>query len=103
MENKTSLSQTLEKTLDVPEGTPISIGSITDNVQGKGFGLFLIILSLPSALPVPAPGYSIPFGLALIILGYQMLKGANKPILFERVRKTRVELRFGEENGSIRM
>lgn len=82
-----SLSQTLEKTLEVPEGTPISIGSITDNVQEKGFGLFLLILSLPSALPIPAPGYSTPFGLALIILGYQMLRGSSKPILFKKARK----------------
>ena len=28
------------------------------------FGFLFVILSLPSALPVPAPGYSIPFGKA---------------------------------------
>ena len=35
----------------------------------------LIVLSLPSALPVPAPGYSTPFGLAMALIALQMICG----------------------------
>lgn len=92
-----SLSDTLQATLKVPEGTPISIGSITDSIEEKGFGLLLLILSLPSALPVPAPGYSTPFGIALIVLGFQMLKAAKKPLLPQRARKLNLNYKLAQK------
>ncbi len=92
-----SLSDTLQKTLEVPDGTPISIGDLTDRAQEKGFGLILLILSLPSALPVPAPGYSTPFGIALIILGLQMLRGCRKPLLFKKARNLELSYRIAEK------
>ena len=30
--------------------------------EERTFGFLFVLLSLPSALPIPAPGYSIPFG-----------------------------------------
>lgn len=45
------------------------------------FGFLLVILSLPSALPVPAPGYSVPFGILIFILAIQMIIGAKTPWL----------------------
>ena len=45
------------------------------------FGFLFVILALPSALPVPAPGYSIPFGIALFILAIQMAIGRDRPWL----------------------
>lgn len=57
----------------------ISIKYILEILKDKGFGLLLIILSLPSALPVPAPGYSTPFGIVMTILGFQMVFGKKTP------------------------
>jgi hypothetical protein len=45
------------------------------------FGFLLVILSLPSALPIPAPGYSVPFGMLIFILAIQMIIGAKTPWL----------------------
>lgn len=45
----------------------------------RGFGLAFLLTSLPSALPVPAPGYSTPFGILILLLTLQMLSGQNSP------------------------
>ncbi|WP_414575896.1 exopolysaccharide biosynthesis protein [Anabaena sp. CCY 9402-a] len=45
------------------------------------FGFLLVVLSLPSALPIPAPGYSVPFGILIFILAIQMIIGAKVPWL----------------------
>lgn len=51
------------------------------------FGFLLVILSLPSALPIPAPGYSIPFGLVIFLLAIQFMIGYQIPWLPHRVKK----------------
>ena len=45
------------------------------------FGFLLVIISLPSALPIPAPGYSAPFGLLIFLLATQLLIGKKTPWL----------------------
>ncbi len=49
------------------------------------FGFLFVLLALPSALPVPAPGYSIPFGIVIFILASQLIAGARRPWLPKRV------------------
>lgn len=67
-----------------------SIGEITSGVGEKGFGLLLVILSLPSALPVPAPGYSTPFGIVIALLALQMMLGRRAIWLPRRLQAIRV-------------
>ncbi|MGK7946400.1 MAG: exopolysaccharide biosynthesis protein [Microcystaceae cyanobacterium] len=43
------------------------------------FGFLFLILAFPSALPIPAPGYSIPFGIAMLTLAVQLIAGATTP------------------------
>ncbi len=93
---KKSLSESLREALQVPEGEELTIGRMVDSVQEKGFGFLLLILSLPSALPIPAPGYSTPFGIVLALLGIQMIAGRSKPWLWEKGRKTRLSRKFAE-------
>jgi hypothetical protein len=76
-----SLSQNLEDILARGEGGPVSLGAIFEGVGEKGFGVLLAVLSLPSALPVPAPGYSTPFGLLLAVLSIQMILLKDRPVL----------------------
>ena len=68
-----SLSANLDDLLEHSRGGSISLGSVFDGVGEKGFGLLLSLLSLPSALPVPAAGYSTPFGILVAILSLQMI------------------------------
>ena len=49
------------------------------------FGFLFVILALPSALPVPAPGYSIPFGVAMFFLAIQLIIGRDRPWLPDKI------------------
>ena len=78
---KDSLSDNLRRSLGENDSSDISLGRILENVDEQGFGLLMMVLSLPSALPIPAPGYSTPFGILFIVLGIQMLIGRHRPWL----------------------
>ena len=67
-----TLGKTLKDLLDTDKPSGLSIQEITNAVGEKGFGLLLVVLSLPSALPVPAPGYSTPFGTVIALVALQM-------------------------------
>ncbi len=47
----------------------------------RTFGFLMVMLAFPSALPIPAPGYSTPFGLLILVLAVQMLWGRHEPWL----------------------
>ena len=88
-----TLSENLEGLVESP-GDRIGVRLIADRVGDKGFGILLVILSLPSALPVPAPGYSTPFGIVLMLLGLQMMSGRERPWLPERALRKEVSREF---------
>lgn len=82
----TSLSDKINAVLQ-QESDRLSVGTVLDAIGTQGFGLLLIIISLPSALPAPGPGYSTPLGCLITFLGLQMLIGRRIPWLPERCRK----------------
>jgi len=92
-----SLAQTLQSILDREHTRGLSIGEMIDTAQDKGFGLLLILLSLPSAIPLPAIGYSTPFGICAAIIAFQMFKGQTKVSLPERFRKIILPLKFTQK------
>ena len=51
----------------------ISLKDLQAEVKQQGLGFWIILLSLPSALPVPAPGYSTPLGIILAWIGILLL------------------------------
>ncbi|WP_413162385.1 exopolysaccharide biosynthesis protein [Capilliphycus salinus ALCB114379] len=57
----------------------VTLADILDIAGERVFGFLFVILSLPSALPVPAPGYSVPFGILLFLLAVQLLVGSKRP------------------------
>ncbi|MGQ9836462.1 MAG: exopolysaccharide biosynthesis protein [Cyanobacteriota bacterium] len=70
------------------EGSPeeaIRVEQILELAGERSFGLFLVILSFPSALPIPAPGYSTPFGFLIFLLAAQLVAGRTTPWLPKRV------------------
>ncbi len=69
----------------------ICIEEILKLAGERSFGLFLAVLSFPSALPLPAPGYSTPFGVVILLLALQMLAGRATPWLPPWVLRTSVE------------
>ncbi len=65
----------------------VKVGDLVSLAGDSVFGVLFVLLALPSALPLPAPGYSIPFGLMLWPLGLQLALGAQQPWLPQRLAK----------------
>lgn len=59
----------------------VTLASILELAGERVFGFLFVLLSLPSALPLPAPGYSTPFGIVLFVLAVQLIWGATTPWL----------------------
>ena len=72
------------------DGDGLTVGQLVERVGHRGFGLPPLVLSLPSALPVPAAGYSVPFGLLLLVLALQMLIGKKRPVFPARMERIRI-------------
>lgn len=76
--------------------TDLTLGHFLEVLSGKGFGVLLTLLALPSALPVPAPGYSTPFGLLLVFFACQMLIGKRSPWVPTFVSERRLSRKMAE-------
>jgi hypothetical protein len=85
------LGETLKELLNADDERGLSINEITCAVGEKGFGLLLIVLSLPSALPVPAPGYSTPFGVVMALIALQMIRDRKTVWLPQRLGTIRIK------------
>jgi len=92
-----SLSENLRRSLGDHKSDDVSLETILDNVEEQGFGLLLMTLSLPSALPIPAAGYSTPFGLLFMLLGLQLLLGRHEPWLPKWALKRSMSRSFAEK------
>ena len=75
-------------------GEDTTLGELQDKIGERGFGLLLMVLSLPAALPLPAPGYATPFGIIMVTLGAQMMLGRTTPWLPNRLRAQRISYRL---------
>lgn len=71
----------------------VTLGEITDRVSRRGFGLFVIVLALPTLIPVLPPGTAAMVGLLYVLLSLQMLWGLDQPWLPRRVRAYRLSAR----------
>ncbi len=67
------------------EAETITFEALLSRIRQKSFGVLLAILALPSALPLPAPGYAMPFGVALLVVAYQMIREREYPWFPQRV------------------
>ena len=65
----------------------VTLNEILEIAGERTFGFLFVLLSLPSALPVPAPGYSVPFGIVMLLLALQLIAGSEQPWLPEKFRK----------------
>jgi hypothetical protein len=59
-----------------------SIADLLSALGDQGFGLLILMLALPNVLPGPMiPGFSVPFALAIALLGLQLARGFPIPRL----------------------
>ncbi|MGD1862700.1 MAG: exopolysaccharide biosynthesis protein [Leptolyngbyaceae cyanobacterium] len=61
----------------------ITLTDILSLAEERTFGFLFVLLALPSALPIPAPGYSTPFGIVMFVLAVQLIAGRQRPWLPE--------------------
>jgi hypothetical protein len=50
------------------EDRPVRIVEILEATQGRGYHLLLLLIALPFVGPIPLPGFSIPFGLVVLLM-----------------------------------
>ncbi len=88
------LSVELQRYFFAEERLPqVTLADILDLAGERVFGFLFVLLALPSALPVPAPGYSVPFGILLLILAVQLIIGAKRPWFPQKWLKRPIELK----------
>ena len=87
------LSQELNRYFFEEERTEkVTLANIFALAGERIFGFLFVILALPSALPVPAPFYSMPFGILMLLLAMQMIFGAKRPWLPRRMLTGSIKL-----------
>lgn len=91
------LSEDLSAAIEASNAKNIRLGEIVDATGDKSFGLILLILALPSALPIPATGVSTPLGIAMFFVGVQMIWGRKSLWLPKFVRRLRVPMKTARQ------
>ena len=66
---------------DESRNEQVTLADILTLAGERTFGFLFVLLAFPSALPVPAPGYSIPFGIVMFLLAVQLIGGRQRPWL----------------------
>jgi hypothetical protein len=77
-ESGKAASQLVDDLVTTLDGDRVTVGTLLKNLEGRGLGLILLILSLPMCVP-NIPGISTLFGLLLIGPSFQMVFG-NKTL-----------------------
>ena len=62
----------LEKLLEQFGTRPVRLSELLEATQGRGYHLVLVLIALPFVGPIPLPGFSIPFGLVVCLLGLRL-------------------------------
>jgi len=77
------------------EERPLGKVTLVDILRLAGertFGFLFVLLAFPSALPIPAPGYSVPFGILLLLLAVQLIAGRKTPWFPEKFKQRSLEV-----------
>jgi hypothetical protein len=70
-------------------GRAISVGELVDKAAEAGFGFLVGVLAL---IAIPFVGLSTPFGLAIALLGVQLMLGRRQPWLPRRARRRQLSI-----------
>jgi hypothetical protein len=54
---------------------PVRLRELLEATHGRGFNLLLVLVSLPFLTPIPVPGFSIPFGMMVALIGTRLALG----------------------------
>jgi len=65
----------LQELVDRYDKQGVTLGALLDRTDRRGYYLLLILISLPFVTPIPLPGFSIPFGVAIALIGVRLTLG----------------------------
>ena len=82
---KQPLSKIVENVFD-PEREATTYGAVIDEIGQHGLAVILILFALPSALPLPAAGYSTLLSVPLFFIGFRLLAGYDTLWLPQNLR-----------------
>ena len=88
------IEQVLVEAQKLNEQTPtshVTLGELSDGMQERAFGLLILLLALPCALPFV---YGLPqlVALPMLVLTFQMARGLTSPWLPQTLRKRRLSI-----------
>jgi len=87
------LSAQLRQLADRKEHDELTLGGLMDELQGRVYTLLLLVLALPMCQPVPLPGFSTPFGVAIALLGLRFAL-SQRPWMPKRLLATKLSGNF---------
>ncbi len=87
------LSELLEELFAAEGERAVTVREIADRIDERGFGLALLLLALPTLIPVLPPGSSGVVGGLYVLLAIQMALGRERPWLPRRVLEYRLSPR----------
>jgi hypothetical protein len=90
------LSQMLDEALATDGEHPVRAGDIADRLDERGFGFVLVLLALPTLIPVLPPGAAGVVGVLYILVAVQMMWARERPWLPRRVANYRLSARVVE-------
>jgi len=86
-----SLSRDLEIVIESAGSAPnIRLGDFVKATGDKAFGVVMLVLALPSALPIPATGISTPLGVGIFLIALQMIAGRQRLWLPEKLLQLKI-------------
>jgi hypothetical protein len=77
-----TIAAVLKRLTDPAGGERLTLDEAIETLGDRGYGLAMLMLSLPMALPISAiPGISTVFGIPLILIAAQLMLGRHRPWL----------------------
>jgi hypothetical protein len=87
------LSEQLRHLAVREEHAELTLGGLMEQLQGRVYTLLLIVLALPMCQPIPLPGLSTPFGVAIALLGLRFAF-SRRPWMPRRLLATKLTGNF---------
>ncbi len=70
----------------------VTLAEILSLAGERTFGFLFVLIAIPSALPIPATGYSIPFAIVIFFLAVQLVIGRQRPWLPAKMMNSSIKL-----------